>query len=396
MQNNMKKIISLVLICATSSLMALGAEHAYLYKDPRIMGMGGANIAVGGYSTSIFSNPAGLAKLDKKNGMIVDIFGLGASTSSKTLSFISDINNIQTDANINPNATNDMIALLSKYSGKYFHVNIDNYTSVSNNGDDFAWSIGLLSNADVNYMVHANGGASFLETTTRVYGGVVLGGAKKYTTEIGDLDIGLGLKYIKQTSVEGGLTINDLLNNGDLAKYLQDKYKKDSSGFGLDIGAILSPFKESYWHPSVGLSILNIGSMGMDNNYGAQPMTVNIGASVSPEVPVIESLTLAVDYVDMFNANKVRFYDINGKIASDLSESDFMKRLRLGVGIGLINSTFFSMKLNGGFYQSAYTAGIDLEVAIFKISLATYQEEVGTAGASNTDRRYMAKLGFGW
>jgi len=44
-----KRILSLALLGTTSSLFALGAEHAYLYKDPRIMGMGGANVAVGAY-----------------------------------------------------------------------------------------------------------------------------------------------------------------------------------------------------------------------------------------------------------------------------------------------------------------------------------------------------------
>ena len=392
----MKRLLSLTLLCATSSLMALGGEHAYLYKDPRIMGMGGANIAVGGYSTSVFSNPAGLSKLNKENGMVVDILGIGASTSQNTLTFLSDIGDVETDTNVNPNATNDMIALLSKYSGKYFHIGANNYTSVSNNSDSFAWSVGLLAAGDVNYMVHANGGASFLETSSRAYGGVVLGGSNKYSTDLGSLDIGIGLKYITQTSYEGGLTINDLVNNNDIAKYLEDKYKKQSSGFGLDIGAILSPFKESALHPAIGFSILNIGSMGMDNSYGAQPMTVNVGASISPEVPLIESFTLAVDYVDLLNANKVRFYDINGLVDSDLSESDFMKRLRIGVGLGLLNSTFLSLKLNAGLYQSAYTAGAEIELALFKVALTTYQEEVGTGSASNTDRRYMAQIGFGW
>ena len=41
------------------------------------MGIGGANIAVGGYFISIFSNPAGLATLNKNHGCVVDLLGLG-------------------------------------------------------------------------------------------------------------------------------------------------------------------------------------------------------------------------------------------------------------------------------------------------------------------------------
>ena len=54
--------------------MAMYAENASLYKDPRIMGMGGANVAVGAYSTSVFSNPAGLTNIKKDHGFVVDLF----------------------------------------------------------------------------------------------------------------------------------------------------------------------------------------------------------------------------------------------------------------------------------------------------------------------------------
>ena len=94
-----KKIISIALLGATTSLMALGAEHAYLYKDARIMGMGGANVAVGGYSTSVFSNPAGLANIKKDHGFVVDLLGLGVSTSENTSDFISDIDEASEDKN---------------------------------------------------------------------------------------------------------------------------------------------------------------------------------------------------------------------------------------------------------------------------------------------------------
>ena len=393
----MKRLISLALLGATSSLMALDAEHAYLYKDPRVMGMGGANVAVGGYSTSVFSNPAGLAKIKKSHGFVVDLLGIGLSISESFQDFATDIADVETDTDVNPNATSDMVELLKNYSGEHFHFGVDNYTAISKNSDVFAWSFGILAAADINYKVHANGGTSFLETSSRTYGGVVLGVAKPYETEFGRLDVGTSLKYISQISYEGGLTINDLLDD-DMQDKFQDKYEQTSSGFGVDIGATLYPFEDTIWHPAVGFSVLNIGSMSMDDNYGGQPMTLNVGLSISPEVSVIESLVVAVDYVDMLNANQVRFYNISGDTveAEDMDEDDYTKRLRVGVGLGLIDSSFLSMALNGGIYQGAYTAGVNLEMAMLKINVATYQEEVGTGDASNTDRRYIAKLGFGW
>ena len=389
-----KKIISMALLGATTSLLALGAEHAYLYKDARIMGMGGANVAVGGYSTSVFSNPAGLASIKKDHGFVVDLLGLGIGASEKTSDFLSDIDEADTDE--------EMTTVLEKYAGEHFNISVDNYTAVSKNSDGFAWSIGILAAADVNFQAHPNGSSNggLLATTSRAYGGVVLGAAKPYDTEYGRVDVGVGLKYITQQSYEGSLGINELLDDSvDIGDKLQDKYEQESSGFGLDIGVTYYPFADSFWNPAFGLSILNIGSMDMDDNFGGQPMTVNVGASVTPEVAFVDKLVLAIDYVDMFNANITRIYDYNNAdnvTYTDYEESDIMKRIRLGASATLIDSSYFSTTLKLGMYQAAYTAGIDMEITAIKLSFATYEEQVGTESVDIPDRRYMAQIGIGW
>jgi len=390
-----KKIILSALLGATTSLMALGGEHAYLYKDPRIMGMGGANVAVGGYSTSIFSNPAGLAQIEKSHGYVVDILGLSATASSGISDFLDDIDSAGED-------TNEMTKVLQKYAGEHFHAGVDNYMAVSKNSDYFAWSVGLLAAADINLQAHPNGSTNggLLATSSRVYAGVVLGAAKPYDTEYGRVDLGVSLKFISQNSYEGVIGVSELTNpDEDIGEYLQNKYEKSSSGFGLDLGVTWYPFADNYWNPAFGMSILNIGSMGMDDNFGGQPLSVNIGASVTPEVAFVNKLVLAIDYVDMFNANTVRIYELstNNDISfTDYSESDFMKRIRLGASTRLIDNSYFATTLNLGLYQGAYTAGIDLQLTVLKLNFATYEEQVGTGSVDISDRRYMAQIGIGW
>ncbi|MEA1982645.1 MAG: conjugal transfer protein TraF [Campylobacterota bacterium] len=395
----MKKIISLGLLGATSSLMALGGEFASLYKDPRIMGMGGANVAVGSYSTAVFSNPAGLANIKKEHGFVVDILSVGVTASSGIQTISDDFANVE-DGKNGQTETQQIVDILEEYNGDQFNVQSNNYTSVSKNSDLFAWSIGLLAATDAGFAVHGNGSASgsLVEAAGRGYGGVVLGAAKTYDIEYGELDIGIGLKYITQTSYEGPLSVTDLTGDNP-GETLQEEYEKEASGYGIDVGITYKPLPDSSWHPALGLSVLNIGAMDMESNYGGQPLTVNIGASVSPEVKYIDKLVLAADYVDMFNANTVRFYSFgdDGSVShTDLVDSDFMKRLRLGAGIGLIDSTYFSTTLNVGLYQGAYTAGVDMELTILKLNVATYQEEAGTGSVSIPDRRYMAQIGIGW
>ena len=386
-----KRVISLALLSATTSLMALGGEFAYLYKDPRIMGMGGANIAVGSYSTSIFSNPAGLTDIKKEHGFVVDILGLSASGTAQTLDFVNDINDA-TDSQ-------DAMKVLEKYNGEHFHFGIDNYTSISKNSDAFAWSLGVLAASDMNFQAHTNNSNGLLAMSSRVYGGLVLGVAKPFDTEYGQVDIGVGVKYIMQQSYEGTLNINDIVSSNDIAQTLSDKFEKQSSGFGIDIGVTYHPFKDNFWNPAFGMSILNIGAMSMDDAYGGQPMTVNFGASVTPDVSFMNKLVLAADYVDAFNANVIRDYTYSptGKVTyTDYEDSDFMKRVRLGVGMGLFDTMLLSSTLNLGLYQGAYTAGLNMEIALIKLNVATYEEQIGTGSVDMPDRRYMLELGLGW
>jgi len=398
----MKKVISLALVGASTSLMAMYAEQAYLYKDPRIMGMGGANIAVGSYSTSVFSNPAGLTNIKKEHGVVFDFLSLGVSTSAEFQNFADDLQEAD-DKEDDGEKTEAFADVLSKYSGEHFHIGASNYTSISKNSDMFAWSMGLLSAMDVNIMAHGNGSTNgeLLETTTRAYGGAIIGIAKPYDTKIGRLDVGMGFKYISQVSYEGTLGISELITNDDeeIKDKFQDRYEKESSGFGVDIGATYKPYNDGVWHPAIAFSLLNLGSLSMDDNYGRQPMTLNIGASISPDVSYISKFVLAVDYVDVLGANKLRIYNYDENdnvVSSDYETSSFMKNLRVGTSIGLVDTMLFSMTLNAGLYQESYTAGLDLDIMIFKFNVATYEEEVGDATSSIRDRRYIARVGIGW
>jgi hypothetical protein len=388
-----QKILLSTLLGATTSLMALGAEQAFLYKDPRIMGMGGANVAVGSYSTSVFSNPAGLATLKKDDGFIVDLLGLSVSATGDIADFADDIGNADTD--------DEMTAVLEKYAGQHFHIGVDNYSAISKNSDAFAWSVGLLAASDVNLQAHPNSGPDgVLASSSRGYAGLVVGAAKPFTTKYGRVDVGVSVKYITQQSYEGSLLVSDLTDDdNDIGETLQDKYEKTSSGIGVDLGVTYHPFENNYWHPAIGMSILNIGSMDMDDNYGGQPMTLNFGASITPEVPYLDKLVVAVDYVDALNSNVIRDYtysDSGDVTYEDFDDTDVMKRLRLGVGLGLIDNSYFGTTVNVGMYQGAYTAGLDMRLTLIKLNIATYEEEVGTGSVEIPDRRYMVQLGMGW
>ena len=216
----------------------------------------------------------------------------------------------------------------------------------------------------------------------------------------GDVTIGVSAKYIKQKSYEAGLDLGEVTDHkDDIVEYLQDTYEADNSGFAFDIGALYE-FKNKKWNPAVGLSIMNIGSLDFDA-YGAQPLSVNLGASISPEISWSNSLKFSVDYTDLLNAQQARIRNYNPYRTQDQYDNadigyDVMNHLRMGASLGLIDNSYFMTTLNAGLYKGAYTAGIDMQLTLLKLQFATYQEQLGSTVGQLEDRRYVVGLGIGW
>lgn len=391
----MKKVL-LISSIAASSLMAGYAQFAYVYNDSRIMAMGGANVAVGGYSTSVFYNPAGLLGIKKDHGYEVELLGLQVTASTKFQQFTQDL------LDAADKSESDVVDVLAKYSGDYFHLDASNYSSLSKNGEFMAWSVGLLAALDTNMIPHANDGTNLLEMHGRGYGGVVLSGAKAFdAVGPGTLDTGITVKYIQQKSYDAGLSTSEIIDNkDDLLKYVQDTYEKDGSAVTVDLGVNYHLFPENSLHPSFGLSVLNVGGMDMGDNYGTVPMTVNVGMAIAPEVPWIDGLVLAADYCDLLNAQKGYVFNksstSNEYTRVEIDDTDTMKRVRLGASAHVVDNSWLMMTLSGGLYQGSYTAGVDMQLAVVKITAATYEEQVGLNVGDWTDRRYTVALGIGW
>ena len=398
----MKRLLPLSLVALSSLLYADMSTQEFLYKDSRIMGMGAANTAVGGYSTAVFYNPAGLINIKQSHGVEVELLGLNVAGSKNAKTFADDLDNANDD---NADHSDDTTEVIKQHAGEVYNINVSNYSSVSYHTEgDLAFSIGLLAAADVNLFPHAYSGANgLLETHSRVYGGIVLGVAQKYNDVLGgDLTVGLGLKYITQNSYEVGLDEGEVTaHKDDLDTYIQDNYEVSNSGFGVDIGILYEPYILEGWHPAIGVSVMNMGTLDFDDVYGAQPMTINAGVSISPEVPLLSSFVVAVDYVDITNEQQARVRNYNPNRAQDQYDSvgitnDPIQHLRAGVSMGVFDNSWVTTTLNGGFYQGAYTAGLDLQLTLLKLQFATYQEQLGAEVGQIEDRRYIVGLGLGW
>jgi hypothetical protein len=380
----MKKMTRNLLIGSLVGATALSAstyEYPQVYKDTRIMGMGGANVALGGEAASIFHNPAGLSGMDPEEGIEFDMIRMTGAFSQNTLSFVGDFLDAQDES--------AMTALLEKYAGENNHLTVNDYSSLSYRGDSIAWSVGILAGANLNFMTHQGlGSEGLLEINGFVTGAMIAGISYDISD---DLHVGLSTKVFQGAAASANLGVVELLEmtDGDPMQYLLDNVMSEFSAVTFDAGVIydmedILPLGETLM-PSVGVSLQNIGGLEL-GNYGTVPTMVNVGISFQPDIPFLSDWAFAVDYIDLFNA----YYS-----AADL-DKDFGKRLRIGARASLFHNSIIQLTGSTGLYNAAFTAGLEMRLLFFTLEAATYAEEIGAYAGQSLDRRYQLTMNIGF
>ena len=386
----MKYLLKTFTIIATFSSLLNAATYEYpsLYKDARIMGMGGANIALGGEAASLFHNPAGLSGMDPEEGLEFELFNFNGAFSSNTLNFVSDLSGAADEI--------AMIQAFEAYYGENNHLTVNDYSSLSYRGERIAWSIGLLAGAQLNFQTHTLSAASgILELNGMISGGLISGISYDWDD---DLHIGLGLKVLKGYSLAADLTygqVTALTEAADAVTYLTDTFGKEITATNVDMGAIYDlddvlPMGESL-RPSVGVSLSNIGGTDL-GAYGYIPTTVNIGFAIRPDIPFLSDWAFAVDYIDLFNSLH-KDHANDGVIDYDTS---FTKRLRIGARASLFHNSIIQLTGSTGLYNTAFTGALEMRLLIMTLVYSTYAEEIGAYGGQNLDRRHQLSLNIGF
>ena len=381
MKTVMLKVIILSFI-GINFVLAASYEYPAIYKDTRIMGMGGANVAVGGEASSIFYNPAGLMQMEESEGIEIDLFNLTFAFSGNFFDFLKVLQDNQTLIDTDLSA---FITAMNPYRSSNYHLAFNDYSSVSYRGSDYAWSVGYLVGADLNAIPHLSLGADgliemHLKTTSALIGGF----AYEFNDE---LMLGLGLKTF--SGFNKASTIN-VISASSIPSTLDEL--NDYSTSAVDLG--LTYIADDLWpfdsfadlEPTLGLSVLNIGGLDMGDFYASIPSTVNIGISIRPELPFFEDWVFAFDYIDLFNT-----YSSSAGLDSDPS-----KHIRVGTRASVFNNSFVEFTGSLGSYNSAVTYGVEARLAIFNIFFSSYVEEIGAYSGQNADRRYQLSLAVGW
>jgi hypothetical protein len=378
-------LCSLPALCSAAE-SATTREYPYLYKSPRAMGMGGAYTAVGGRVDTLFYNPAGLSLIPKDKGWEVNLLNLSAEANDDGLKFYRDLQSALDTGDLNGDgsATDDQQRavndLLYNYSGKYIHLRVADFSSFGKSGDTLSFGAGALASGRFDALPHQGfGPEGFLEVDSdATYG--ALGGI---SIPLGSrVFAGAALKYIHRETVMHNFSAREIVDHAQgLDSYLMDDLRKTGSAVGIDAGAIWTIAPDSWWRPSLGLSVMNIGDLDM-KDAGTIPMTVNAGFSINPKIDAFRSLLFAIDYVDIAD--------------NYTQDTDAAKRLRYGAELQLFDRTAFELAVRAGMYEGYPTAGLNLRFSVIALSYTFYSEEVGAYAGQDRDKRQLLNLNIGW
>ncbi|EDP76568.1 hypothetical protein [Hydrogenivirga sp. 128-5-R1-1] len=364
-------------------------EYPYIYKDPRVMGMGGAYVAVGGTSASLFYNPAGIGKIKKEAGFEVDLIGVTAAVSKDGYKFLQDFQDaldtgdLDGDGDTSDDQLEATLDVLKEYRGKVLHFSVDTFPSVARRFGNLGVALGGIAVLKFDAVPHQGFSSQGLLSvdTSLTYGGV---GGLSYGFLNEKLTLGVGIKQLSRELVQKDFTARELVENqDDLDNYINDEVKKSGSATGVDVGVIYDLAEIFGFKASVGASYMNIGDLDF-GEAGNIPGTLNAGLALKKEgsSAFLSGVTLALDVVDL-----TKNYE---------QDEDWGKRLRAGAELKVWNGKLSDFILRVGSYQGYLTAGAELRFLLLRVVATTYAEEVGAYSGQDENRRYMLSAYITW
>ena len=180
----MKKVVGLVMgtsfliIFISTESNATIYEYPKMFRDPEITAMGGVNVAIGGTSSAVFHNPAGLSLMKRKYGFEVRLLDISGAYSTNIMKFAQDMLDALDKENDTLSAVNDVF---QDYMGETFRGDVDTIISLAKRHKSVGWAVGIFGRAALAEAVHQGfGSAVLLDVRSEEFGGVFFGIASDF------------------------------------------------------------------------------------------------------------------------------------------------------------------------------------------------------------------------
>ena len=352
---------------------AVTQELPVIYQSPRALGMGGADVAIGGEPTALFSNPAGLARMEPGWNTLPLL--VTAGLSDRTRSFI-DAADEALDEDTAEEQRSELAGVVRRFRGDNLHFAGNALPNASWRGRNWAVSVAWLESVTFNARTHqAFGDAGLISIDARRLRGPVAG----VTHFSGPWAVGVSAKSLRMDRLRESYSVRELVDITEAGDSITDD-ANSGRATGFDVGVQYDLAPGYRWRPRLGAVVQNLGGMDF-GDAGEIPRTVSLGLAIEPPAPRTARLRLAVEYFDIFREAG--------------ADTDHMKRIRVGAEWWPWDRRRHALALRAGVYQGAYTAGVDLRVRGLRLGLATYAEEQGAYAGQDRDRRYLLTVGLG-
>lgn len=373
----------------TASASSHGAEGLDFsihqnYLSTRAIGMGNAFAAVVDDHSAIFYNPAALARREDTRLH----FYVGAGLTQDYPKFIQDIQNASniSDQNAKVDALTNLIT--SNYGKDY-------YSRVPTLGAFWVkphWGLAFIpADLTINAGIHRQVGP-MVNVTAYQDSTLALSYARdlKILPKDHRLSLGATIKAVNRISANRAISAGELSSDSNLFDV-----KDANEGFTVDadMGTLYSPPVPTkgtfsflnFMRPTFAVVAHNIVDYGFPTNFHLVR-----GDSSNPA-----KLGRRFDIGTKFDLPKLWVFEPHlAYDVRDIGHSDwtFAKGSHLGFELGWKMYNWWQGTWSAGLNQGYFSAGFGAKLAWFQLNIATWGEEVGTSGASQENRRYIAEL----
>ena len=343
----MKKRIAIALMAFWAPILS-AKELRWTQFGVRPLGMGNAFVAVADDFNALFYNPAGLARLPTWH---LETINPAVETSTQTISLVKDVFKLAAGK---AGDITSVINILKGNTGKLLggSLSLTPHFVMPH----FGLGIGTQSSFIMN--VHRDINIEIALTIVRLVAPI----AYAFDVIKDVLSVGASLKPVMTMGVAGDFDIGFLgafSNPSELSNKFSAGY-----GVGADVGVLFTPIKTM--SPTIGLSVMDVGGTTFTPmklaTGGVAPTTpeersaaINAGFSFKPYNTDVNYLLLAADA-----------HMINQPI-------HYSHKFNLGTEFGFTSI----LKLQAGLKEGYWTAGMQFDVGLLKLRVASYGVDHG-------------------
>lgn len=401
----MKRLfIHFVIIFAAQPV--LGQEVPVSFVPIRSNGMGGAYTAIANDENSVWTNPAGIARVRKaRSRSVVHVVKLpnimvGANTSSRE--FISGISEQGNQSN-----AESLSSQASSLSENPLWSSLSMLPMIMVDMGGVPTAIGGYSHTTLKAVIDSDNAEEANVEAVSDVGGLW---GMSFTSRTNRINFGFNIRYLARYAFEETMALSDLQSASTLQARIKSNSNK-STASAIDLGFMWT-FAD-FWFPTIGLAVYNAPT-GCKKNYlnpfsqtretvcgtvfsgdivnpdalsTIDPTDIRLGISITPRLSRKFGARIGIDLHHLHVANGSQNYG--------LRDIPISKSLHVGIefftGNPLTPSPF---TVSFGYNQGFYSMGASLRLSFLSLDFATFGRDISADDTPIEDRRVMVGLSF--